>query len=143
MAQQLKKLLPTIFNKHNDWKFELLTNWPSIVGNLETQVRLEKIYNDTLVLSVQDSCWLQELYLLSPLLIKTINKTLDQPYVKHLRFKTAGVQYKKKQIQKKHVTPEVKKVTLSKKEEEALNTLEDEQLKKVLRSFLVRCYQEK
>ena len=143
MVQPLKKLLPTIFNKHNDWKFELLTNWPSIVGNLETQVRLEKIYHDTLVLSVQDSCWLQELYLLSPLLIRTINKTLDQPRVKHLRFKTAGVQYKKTKILKNKVLPEIKRVILSKKEEEALNTLEDEQLKKVLKSFLIRCYQEK
>jgi len=143
MAHQLKKLLPTIFNQHNDWKFKLLTNWPSIVGNIETHVRLEKIDHDTLVLSVQDSCWLQELYLLSPLLIKTINKTLDEPRIKYLRFKTAGVQYKKKRKENKQDTPVIKKVVLNKKEEEALNMVEDEQLKKVLKSFLIRCYQEK
>ncbi len=143
MAHQLKKLLPNIFSKHKDWKFQLLSNWPSIVGNLETHVRLEKIDNETLVLSVQDSCWLQELYLLSPLLIRTINKTLDQPYVKHLRFKTAGVQYKKNKTHKKEATREYKKVVLTKTEEEALHNIQDTQLKEVLRSFLIRCYQER
>ncbi len=143
MTHHLKSLLPTIFKQDDNWKFQLLNNWSSIVGNLGTHVRLEKIQDDMLILSVYDSCWLQELHCMAPVLLKAINKTLDHPRIKHLRFKTAGVYHK--QTHKKEVKEErvYKQVTLTEREQKALATIKDEQLQQALKKFLIRCYQEK
>jgi len=143
MAKSLKQLLPTILKCNESWKLELLTNWPNIIGSLKTKVFIEKIQDSCLVLSVSDSCWLQELYLLSPLLLKTINQKLDRPRIKRLRFKQAGIKKRKKtlSIQKKRKLNKV--VTLSAQEEKALEKIEDLELSKQLKKFLIRCYQEK
>ena len=95
MAIPVKKFLDTLLSQKNNWHVELLTNWPTIVGSIRTNVQLLKIQEETLVIGVLDSCWLQELYLLSPLLIKTINEKLDQPRIKKLRFKTVGITHTK------------------------------------------------
>ena len=87
MTRPLKDFIHTFIQKHNDWKIKLAQEWESTLGQLSAHVTLEKIDNDTAILGVYDSCWMQELYLLSPLLLKTINTTLDQPYIKQQRRK--------------------------------------------------------
>src|SRR5437762_7574752 len=91
MAVYLKDVLHAVINPEKNWKTDLLYKWNEIVGPLHNKVRIEKIHDDTLILGVFHSCWMQELYLLSPLLIKTINEKLDQPYIKQLRFKHIGI----------------------------------------------------
>lgn len=141
MPKKIKDLLPLLL-KTDNWKLTLLNQWHLIFGPLSTKVHLEKIQEDTLVLGVQDSCWLQELYLLSPLLLKTINETLDQPRIKQLRFKTIGTkkQTSVKSLQKAFTK---KEVILSQKERDALKQIADPQLEHALRNFLIRCYQER
>ena len=64
---------------------------------------------------------MQELYLLSPLLIKTINEKLDQPHIKEIRFKQVSL--KKDSVKKLPVkTPQKKEVTLSKEEKQSIVT---------------------
>ena len=143
MAKLIKQFLQHYLSEKNNWKALLLQNWSTIIGDLRDRVTLEKIYEDLLVLGVYDSSWLQELYLLSPVILQTINASLDQPRIKRLRFKqigrkTAINKKQKKQYQKKQVN-----IELTKKEEKALNTIDDQQLKKALKRFLIRCYQEK
>src|SRR5438105_15060368 len=87
MAANLKELLQTLINPHKNWKTDLLYRWKDITGSLYSKVRIERIHDDTLILGVFHSCWMQELYLLSPLLLKTINEKLDQPHIKQIRFK--------------------------------------------------------
>jgi hypothetical protein len=133
--------LPSVMTGSESWKMQLLRAWPNVLGDLTPLVSLEKIDEPVLVLGVQDSCWLQELYMLSPLLIKMINKNLDQPRIKALRFKTRGT---------KNVAPEKKKVErpikptlpLSSQELAALEKIDDAQLKEALQKFLNRCQQE-
>lgn len=142
MAQEIKKLLETVFNVQDNWKLRLLSGWPSIIGDLTQQVCLEKIDDDTLTLGVRDSCWLQELHLLSPLLLKEINKKLDQPRIKKLRFKTMS-SFKNKS-HTKIIRPDKITVTrsLSTKEQKALTKIQDPQLRTVLQQFLMRCHHE-
>ena len=113
-----------------------------INGSLHSKVRIEKIYDDTLILGVFHSCWMQELYLLSPLLIKTINEKLDQPYIKQIRFKHIGI----KELQKKNyhhgVAKKKKHVELTKEDESTLAKIADPALRDVLKAFRMRCYQE-
>lgn len=137
----LKELLNTLINPGNNWKTDLLYRWKDIIGPLHSKVRIEKIHNDTLVLGVFHSCWMQELYLLSPLLIKTINEKLDQPYIKEIRFKQ--ITLKKDKI-KTSITKTIQKkeVVLSKADERTLAKIDDPILREALKAFRIRCYQE-
>ena len=143
MAKKIKNILDSVFCKKTNWKIELLQNWPNIIGQLKTKVRLEKINNDSLVLGVYDSCWLQELYLLSPILLKKINEKLENHTFKRLRFKQVGMkEYKKKRKTKRGVLIH-KEIILTTKEKETLKKIKDPDLCDALRSFLVRCHQGK
>ena len=139
---ELKQLLANLINPQKNWKTDLLYRWHEIIGSLHSKVRIEKIGDDMIVLGVSHPCWMQELYLLSPLLIKTINEKLDQPYIKQIRFKQIGLKPSKKKsfthqtLQKKKVIP------LTIQDEHALKRITDPALKEALRLFRMRCYQE-
>ena len=142
MAADLKELLQTLINPKNNWKTDLLFRWRDIIGSLHSKVRIEKIYDDVIVLGVIHSCWMQELYLLSPLLIKTINEKLDQPYIKEIRFKQMGAKKSKKNSSAPTITKKSKAVTLTKEDERTLAQIADPTLREVLKAFRIRCYQE-
>jgi len=137
----LKDLLRTIIRPEKNWKVTLLYNWNEIIGALHNKVRIEKIYDDTIVLGVFHSSWMQELYLLSPLIIKTINEKLEHPHIKQLRFKHMS---DKKKLSKKTKTEMIRKrnVQLNKQEESALTKIADPTLRDALKAFRIRCYQE-
>lgn len=143
MPQSIKSLFKTLISPEQHWKLNLLNNWATIIGAAGAHVHVEKISDDTVVLSVTDSCWMHELYLLSGLLLKKINQNLDQPRIKHLRFKQAGVRKKKSTIPNQKVTPIYKTVLLSPHEHNALTKIKDPHLSDALKQFLIRCYQEK
>jgi len=140
MAYEIKEILKKVFKNNNNWKIKLLQQWPNIVGNLATKVRLEKINKDSLVLGVYDSCWLQELYLLSPVLLKTINEKLENCYIKKLRFKQAGIKRTKKRRDNKKKGYAKKEVILTHREKRTLERIKDPDLGKALEGFLIRCY---
>ncbi|MGB8367130.1 MAG: DciA family protein [Candidatus Babeliales bacterium] len=142
MAQHIKTFLYTLVSSENSWKHQLLQNWHTIFGNLSTKITLEKVYDNILVLGVLDSCWMQELYLLSPLLLNKINENLDQPYVKQVRFKQAGIKRDKKQLTTQKKIIHKKQFYLSPIEERALKKINDPQLRNVLKAFRMRCQQE-
>jgi len=142
MAHKIEQLLDKILASNESWHHILIRNWPTIIGPLHSKVQLEKIEDEMLVLGVYDSCWMQELYLLTPLLLRTINQKLDRPRIKQLRFKTVGKQ-KIKKIASSLPPKEYKKVVLNRREEDALEKVEDPQLQEALKRFLIRCYQEK
>lgn len=140
--KMLKDLLSRTFQA--TWKTKLLTEWPEIMGNLADKVTIEKIYDDNLVLGVHDTSWLHELYMLSPVLIKTINSYLEKPYIKSVRLKHATTPKK----QSPTLTPLVvsqtpQPVLLTPKEHKALHIIKDTELQEVLKTFLYRCRQEK
>lgn len=139
MSQHIKDTLSQFFKQEDNWRLELLHNWPQIMGHLASKVRLEKIQDDTLILGVFEPSWLQELYLLTPLLISTINKSLPAPYIKNLRFRAAA-QTKKAAAPPIPVPPKPKKIVpLRPQEQAALERIEDPQLRSILHEFLIRC----
>ena len=143
MAHEIKEILKTVFKNKNNWKIKLLQQWPHILGSLATKVRLEKICGDTLVLGVYDSCWLQELYLLSPVLLKTINEKLESTHIKRLRFKQAGIKKIKKSRENKKRSEQKKEITLTQRERDALTKIKDPGLGKALEGFLMQCHRSK
>jgi hypothetical protein len=87
MAVLVKQIVPRILRPKAEWHTVLLESWDAIVGSLKTRVRLEKIFEDTLIIGVHESHWMQELHLLSNVLIDSINQYLGERRVKQLRFK--------------------------------------------------------
>ena len=143
MAYHISQLLNSILPEQSRWKRHLLEQWPLIIGKLHAHVTIENIQDDALTLGVYDSCWLQELHMLSPLLIKQINETLDQPRIKQVRFKQIGhVVIKKSNIKKKEATPSII-VQLNVAEKDALSHIADPDLKTALTSYLMRCHRER
>ncbi len=142
MTQHIKAVLRSLINPQNSWKHTLLQNWHNIFGNLSTKITLEKIYNNTIVLGVYDSCWMHELYLLSPLLLNKINENLDQDRIKQVRFKQTGKTKRKKVLPSKKPTKSRKQFFLSPTEECALTKINDLQLRNALKEFRIRCYRE-
>jgi len=141
MAVCLKELLHSLIRPEKNWKTNLLYQWHDIIGSLHSKVRIEKIYDDTIILGVFHSCWMQELYLLSPLLIKTINEKLDQPHIKQIRFKHIGHKEVQKNIKPNYVKKK-KDVQLTKEDEKSLAKIVDPTLRSALKAFRLRCYQE-
>lgn len=142
--EKIANLIPLVFQQEQQWKYQLLRNWQTIFGKMSDKVYLERIHQETLILAVYDACWMQELYSLSPLLLTSINNTLDKPYVKQLRFKRAGIRQQKTCPVKEH-TPTINKksIMISATEQKALSAIKDAQLAAVLKDFLVRCYCER
>ncbi|HZW61372.1 MAG TPA: DciA family protein [Candidatus Babeliales bacterium] len=143
MAKQIKNFLPTLIKADDSWQIQLLSNWEKIIGNLKTRITLEKIAADTLFIGVFDACWMQELYLLSPILLNTINQNLDQPRIKHLRFKRAVAKKQKQRAPDEQPKQVVSLPSLTTKEKTALATIKDPQLREALHQFLIRCHKEK
>lgn len=142
MAQHVKTFLHNFIRAEKSWKLELLQKWPTIMGTLHEKVTVEKITDDMIVLGVTDSCWLQELYLLSELLLTTINKNLENHHIKTIRFTQAGVKQKKKSAPINAPVFE-QPVVLRQYEEQALSRIQDPVLQEALKNFLIRCYREK
>ncbi len=141
MFKSLKTVLAATIGQPQCWKRKLLAEWPTIVGTLHSRMNLEKVYDDTLIIGVYDSSWLNELYLLSHVLIKTINQALEKPYIKKVRFKhvvplpsSAG-----KKIPEKKEAPTRVKITLNSYEAQALLKIKDEEMRTALHLFLSRC----
>jgi hypothetical protein len=124
-----------------DWKAIIMQNWSEIIGSLASKVFIEKIHNDTITLAVTDSCWMQELHLLSELIKSKINKTLSQPRIQTVRFKYA--------TKKIFVSPKSKKANvifpfvpkpLTLHEQQALLQIKDPELSQALMRFLQKCH---
>lgn len=142
MIKHVKELLTSTFIGHEPWKLTLLQEWDSIIGDLKIQVRLEKINNDTVILAVSNSGWMQELYCLSDVLLKKINAKLDYPYIKRIRFKYGAIRSNKQEkpardYKKQATLPELSLTTNQKK---SLEQITDTELQSALKNFLARCY---
>lgn len=145
MTKSIKNILDSYFSDQENWKITLLKNWDSILGNLNKQVRLEKVYDDTVILGVYDGHWMQELYMLSHVLMQTINGALDKPRIKKIRFKLVDTKKAAGPIkQQKSVQPETQtSIIVSGSELKTLDTIKDPQLRSALYDFLMRCTRER
>ncbi|MGB8467495.1 MAG: DciA family protein [Candidatus Babeliales bacterium] len=138
------QLLSTYQN--SDWKIAIIKQWPDIIGDLAAHVVIEKIDDTVITLGVFDSCWLQELHLLSPLLLQKINRTLDDKKIKQVRLKQVP-RTRNKQLLKKHQKESTqrnnKAVALHQQEIQALARVPDKALANALKRFFEKICQEK
>ena len=142
MFYSIKQIMPNVLDINQNWRLILLKNWSIIVGNLNQHIRLEKIQDDTLVIGVYEPQWLQELHLMSNVLIKSINKNLANNYIKKIKFKLVEKKIAIKQVNTNNSENNFNislKYQLNSKQEIALEKIGDLQLKNYLLDFLSIC----
>ncbi|OGB97592.1 hypothetical protein A3F06_03610 [candidate division TM6 bacterium RIFCSPHIGHO2_12_FULL_36_22] len=143
MVTNLNILVQTALSQQGDWQLFLIKNWKNIIGNLSQHVRLEKIYDSTIILGVYDTHWMQELYMFSNILLDKINDALEEPKVTHIRFKKVNRPVEQKTSITYTKPSASKPIQLSEKEQKALAALSDPELVQALKRFLVRCHNQK
>jgi len=123
-----------------NWKSNIMQNWGEIIGSLASKVFIERIYQDTIILAVTDSCWMQELHLLSELIKTKINQTLSEPRIKTIRFKYSTK--KNSSVQKIRVNTPISFIPkqLTPQEQQALSHIQDQELSQALTRFLQKCH---
>ena len=120
-----------------NWKLFLVQNWQEIMGSLHHRVSLEQVYEDSVLLGVHDSSWMQELYMMSRLLLKKINDALDKPRIIHIRFKATGI--KKSRIKQINVHQARAAKILSEEHHILLQKIKDPILKQALEELYKKC----
>lgn len=139
MAILLHNILEKILNHDNDWRFELIKNWDKVAGGLKTRIRLESIFSSTVVIGVYESHWMQELFLLSNVILNNINTVITNYKVTNIKFKLVNARkvFNKKIYNFNKLTrlPAV----LNETQTQALKKLNNKELETVLVSFLARC----
>jgi flagellar biogenesis protein FliO len=128
-------------NSETTWKTIIMQNWQEIMGSLAGKIFIEKITNDTIVLGVTDSCWMQELHMLSDVLKTKINNSLDKPRIKTLQFKYSSKKINRAQKIKTNVPLPYEFKPLTVQEEHALTNIKDTELSQALMRFLQKCQQ--
>ncbi len=136
----ISKLLNSCWSgKTAGWKLKIISDWPIIMGSLHEHARVEKVYDDAILLGVYDTCWMQELHLLSNMIIKKINNHLAHPYITQIRLKY--VQKHEFRPNKLIASSADHKImhNLSNKEQAALKNITDPELRNAMQDFLNRC----
>jgi len=143
MTQGVDALMRLFLQKHgHTWQMYLIQNWRTIVGNLHTRICLEKIQEDTIVVGVYDSHWMQELFLLNSMLLTMMNAHFDKPYIKQIRLKLAKQNpenlKKKKKLTAAPAQPPLV-INVTEEHRIALAQVKDSELQKILQDFLGYC----
>jgi len=141
MLLDLKKVLNRCWTgKLTGWQLKIISDWPMIMGGICEQARVEKVLNDTLVLGVYDTCWMQQLHLLSGMIIKKVNNHLGHDYIKQIRLKYVQ-KHQFRKIQPNLVQPGTSH-NLTGAENLALKKIKDPELRSAIQNFLNRCSRE-
>lgn len=140
ITSHVAQLLQSCSQEHY-WKFLLMSKWNEIMGNLACKVSIHKIHQKTIVLGVYDSCWMQELTLLSELIKEKINQILGNNRIESIKLRY--VVPPKQIIQKKEKPLSVihTQKALNACEIHALEQIKDQELAQALIGFLQKCHQ--
>lgn len=148
MSTSLRSILLQVIPTEHQWKFVLFEKWSSIIGPLAERVKIEKITEDTVFLSVVHPSWAQELFLLSGMLKKKINFALNGDKIKNIRFKTAAFNFKEKTqavttslplIPQFSIKSPRSPVKLDKREQGILENVSCVDLRSALKNFYAQC----
>jgi hypothetical protein len=130
--KQLKDIVNNInqINKFS-WHYEFIKSWPTIARGLEEHLSIGNILKDTVTLEVHDSSWIQEVHLLSPVILNRIQQ-----------FYPAIQKIKVSKISKKRIAQKKEILSLNKitdQEKNVVKIVKDKELAKALLSYYTIC----
>jgi hypothetical protein len=130
------KQLKDIFNNINQikkisWHYEFIKSWPTIARGLEEHLSIGKILKDTVTLEVHESSWMQEVHLLSPVILNRIQQFY--PVIQKIKVT---------KINKKRVTLKKENLSFNKitdQEKNVVKIIKDKDLAKALLNYYTIC----
>jgi hypothetical protein len=142
MPKPIGSFLTNVIPEEHLWKLKLFGCWKSIIGNLQSKVRIEKIADDSITLGVMHATWAQELFLISPIIKNKINDALKEEKIKTIHFRIVPFGQKKEKLKLEKVLV-IKEHNLSIIEHAHLEKLKNKELANVLGQFYIRCKNQK
>lgn len=143
MSKKIADILQTIIAAESTWKLTLLRAWPNIIGKLADKVGIFAIEDDRLILQTSHPAWAQELNFLSPLILEKISDLVGTGMIRSISFKIIKRQHQQSAQNRTngenplHSSP-ISTYVMTKQETSKLDKLQDEQLRKALRDYLLR-----
>lgn len=130
------KQLKDIFNNINkiskcSWHYEFIKSWPTIARGLEEHLSIGKIVKDTVTLEVHDISWLQEVHLLSPVILNRIQQFY--PVIQKIKV----TKITKKQLKQKKEILSLNIIT--DQEKNVVKIVKDKDLAKALLNYYTIC----
>jgi hypothetical protein len=130
------KQLKDIFNNINQitkygWHYEFIKSWPTIARGLEEHMTIGKIQKDSVTLEVHDSSWLQEVHLLSPVILNRIQQFY--PVIQKIKV----TKISRKRIEHKKEILSLNKIT--DQEKNVVKIVKDKDLAKALLNYYSIC----
>lgn len=143
VSKNIADILQSIIPDDVAWKLKLLRAWPSIVGKLAERVTIFTIEDDRLILQTSHPAWAQELSFLSPLIHEKIDALIGPRIIRTISFKitnrrTAPTGTSSPRNAQSLHSSKPAPYAMTKQEAAKLEAVQDEQLKDVLRDYLLR-----
>ena len=139
MAKHIIATLNTVLPTEQTWRLKILQQWPHIIGTLAKKVKLHKVEETSIVLSVAHPGLAHELLMLTDLIRDKINAVIGRPQIRAIHFRNTHRKVKhptQKPIQKRAITEQR---SLDQSEQKMLATIENDDLRAALSSFHRTC----
>lgn len=142
MAHHILHALNSVLPTKQTWRLQVLQQWPTIIGALSNKVKLHKITDTSVVLSVAHPGLAHELLMLSDLIREKINAVIGMDQIQSIHFRTNA----KKAPSTGRPMPLRRTRTqarpnLDQREEKMLTVIESDELRDALSSFYRTCKQ--
>ncbi|MBT4594386.1 DUF721 domain-containing protein [bacterium] len=143
-----KNMLHQLVDPRHRWKLVLLEHWSDICGSLSDQSRIERITDDTIVLSTTHPAWGQELSMSARSIKVRANRLLGERKILHVmvegnsqdqRFARWGDDAVVGPSIQSPVVSRCDKVNLGKEEKRALSSVKEGELRESLKAFCLKC----
>lgn len=139
MTLSLDSLVASLLHADDDWRKRLAKEWPTLVGDLHTRMRFEKMSHDVLVIGVYDMHWMHELYMMAPMIVHALNEKLGGNFITKIRFVVVN---KTERVHKRHTSTDAlcaSEKPLAEPQKQALANVKDEHTQKALSKLWQRC----
>lgn len=143
MSKKIADILQSIIPDDVAWKLKLLRAWPDVCGKLSERVSIFSIEDHRLTLQTSHAAWAQELNFLAPLILQKIEGLIGPGIIRTISFKIITRQSRYKPSSSHRIVDSLNSsvqapYAMTKQELTKLDALHDDQLREVLRSYLLR-----
>lgn len=143
MSKKVADILQSIIPDDVAWKLKLLRAWPDISGKLSERVSIFAIEEHRLTLQTSHAAWAQELNFLAPLILQKIDGLIGPGIIRTISFKIISRQSRYMPNSSRRIAHSLHSsvqatYAMTKQELTKLDALHDDQLREVLRSYLLR-----
>ena len=136
----IKVLLENYLKPADEWKLSLIQQWPHIVGELHSRMRIQRVNNDHVIIGVYDIHWMHELFHMTRFITEKINNSLGGSYIKTIRFVLVKKNERVQKNNEKNIAekPFLPTINLTDREQNALTLIHDNELRGSLLAMITK-----